>query len=280
MTHRLVLGDSLAVLRGMKDDSAALVCGSPPYPEKGERYGKSGGKWPAPEWVDWMVDILRECVRVSSGWTVMVVNGPVKEGRYLGAIERLIVRLIDDGAFVLDRTLIWQKNCPPNRHVGNAWWANSYEQIVAVRSATKKARPINAQAIGTPMKYDSGGDFRQRGTDGKRRKGGKYPTGKLAYPRDVIYATVGGGHMGHPLAHKNEAPYPETLVTPLVLALSDAGEIVLDPFMGSGTTAAVASKNSRQSISIDFRASQIKLASERLADIGCIVETTTFNLKG
>jgi len=90
----------------------------------------------------------------------------------------------------------------------------------------------------------------------------------LANPGNVIHRKVGGGHMGHLLAHENEAPFPESLADFFVRSFCPPGGIVLDPFCGSGTTLAVACKAGRQGIGLDIRAGKgaMKTARERLAD--------------
>jgi len=83
---------------------------------------------------------------------------------------------------------------------------------------------------------------------------------------DWIHCKVGGGQMGHNLAHKNEAPFPESLADFFVLSFCPPGGIVCDPFSGSGTTIASAVKNRRRAIGCDLRASQVDLTNCRVAD--------------
>jgi DNA modification methylase len=72
--------------------------------------------------------------------------------------------------------------------------------------------------------------------------------------------------MGHPLAHENEAPFPEWLAEVFVCSFCPPRGIVLDPFSGSGTTLAVAEKQGRRGIGIDVRQSQIDVAAKRLGN--------------
>lgn len=90
---------------------------------------------------------------------------------------------------------------------------------------------------------------------------------KIANPGNIVRCKVGGGHMGHAIAHENEAPFPESLVRPFVLSFCPPEGIVLDCFGGSGTTAAVALKTGRRSISIDLRPSEIDKMNRRLQDV-------------
>jgi hypothetical protein len=87
----------------------------------------------------------------------------------------------------------------------------------------------------------------------------------LANPGNVIDAIVGGGTMGSALCHENEAPFPESLAEFFVLTFCPPGGIVCDPFVGSGTTAAVALRNGRRAIACDLRQSQVELSCKRIS---------------
>jgi DNA modification methylase len=89
----------------------------------------------------------------------------------------------------------------------------------------------------------------------------------LANPGNVIKCKVGGGLMGHKLAHENEAPYPESLTNFLIRSFCPPMGVVLDPFCGSGTTLASAVKAGRDAIGIDVRQTQVDLTNKRLADV-------------
>ena len=73
--------------------------------------------------------------------------------------------------------------------------------------------------------------------------------------------------MGSPLAHENEAPFPEKLAEFFIRSFCPPGGVVLDPFGGSGTTAAVAEKHGRRWITIDCREAQVELIHRRIAEV-------------
>lgn len=93
-----------------------------------------------------------------------------------------------------------------------------------------------------------------------------YEPPKLSNPGNVIHCKVGGGLMGNKLAHENEAPFPEKLAEFFVKSFCAPGDVVLDPFSGSGTTAAVAEKTGRKWVGIDIRQSQVELSRKRVAE--------------
>ena len=90
----------------------------------------------------------------------------------------------------------------------------------------------------------------------------------LANPGNLIQGIkVGGGRMGHKLAHENEAPYPQKLVEWFICSCCPPGGLVLDPFSGSGTTVAAAIALGRQGIGLDLRLNQCDLGRRRCAEI-------------
>ena len=257
----IIHGDCLEVMRGLAPGCVDLVIGSPPYAEKGERYGNSR-PWTTKDWIDWMVDVTYEAVRVSRNVVILVVNGAVRDGAYLPACEGLVWRCHEYG-IICERHVIWHKNATPNR---KDWFGNNWEFCLAFRPENS-TRYFNWEAIAQPPKNRSGGRFRQRTKSGKRRLGNEYPKNKLARPRDVLRVTVGGGHMGSKLASLNEAPFPEKLVEPFILTCVPPDGTVLDPFCGSGTTLAVAERLGRKWIGIDSRESEVELSRRRIEEV-------------
>lgn len=83
----------------------------------------------------------------------------------------------------------------------------------------------------------------------------------------MIDCLVGGGQMGHPSAHRNEAPFPLKLAEFFVLSFCPPGGIVVDPFSGSGTTAHAATLHGRRFIGCDVRPCQVALTARRLRSV-------------
>lgn len=235
--------------------SIDLVIGSPPYAEKGERYIGGRKKWRTIDWVEWMVEVTYAASAACRGSILWVVNGSVRNGVYLPACEGLVWEYWKRYGGT-ERPCIWHKNAPPNR---KDWFGNDWEFILAFG----KAAAFNWEAIASAPKFQNGGRFMQRGANGQRRRGSAYPKLKLARPRDVFRVTVGGGHLGSKLASENEAPFPEKLVEPFILTLTNPGDLVCDPFAGSGTVAAVADRHGRNFIGCDLRESQVELCLRR-----------------
>ena len=87
----------------------------------------------------------------------------------------------------------------------------------------------------------------------------------LGEATDIVDCTVGGGQMGHRLAHLNEAPFPESLAEFFVRSFCPPGGVCLDPFSGSGTTSAVTIRCGRRALGCDVRQSQVELSRKRVS---------------
>ncbi len=227
-----------------------------------------------------MIDVSLEALRVSRGMVLWVVCGETDKGEYQPGPEGLIWKWYERG-YSQKRPCYWLKN----GMFGSGsydWFRNDIEYILAFKA--KGPLPFaHATAMGAPPKYPAGGDPTHRNRDGSRVGSGddydhsrrpdgtrrlkKYKPPRLCNPGNVVKASVGKNHMGHPLAHENEAPYPEALPHHFINTHCPPGGIVCDPFCGSGTTLAAAVKAGRKYVGFDIRQSQVDLSLRRLAEV-------------
>src|SRR5262249_6051718 len=163
---------------------------------------------------------------------------------------------------------------------GTDWLRADCERIVCVTRPGRLPWSDNT-VMGHRPKYAPGGDPSHRTRDGSRvnrhatrgkssgdlQTAKAYQPPKLANPGNLIHCKAGGGHLGHELAHENEAPFPLSLAEFLVRSFCPPGGIVADCFVGSGTTGHAALKHSRRFIGCDLRESQVELARRRLAEV-------------
>lgn len=273
---RLVLGESLELLRSMPSDSVDLVMCSPPY-EDARLYGSVNFRLKGEAWVRWAFERYMECVRVSRGMVCWVVEGRTKNFRYsatpllLGAdLHRAGVRLRKPPAYC-------RVGVPGSG--GPDFLRNDYEFVLC--SAKGRLPWSDPTAMGHPPKYKPGGrpsHHTRKGRVNRSREdggvGGKvreYKPPTVANPGNLIRCHGGGGHLGSKLAHRHSAPYPESLAEAIVRSFCPPGGVVLDPFVGSGTTVAVAARWQRRGIGIDLDPESIELSCERLSGV-CSVE--------
>jgi DNA modification methylase len=273
-TTQLTCGDCLEVMRGMQPASVDLVFGSPPY-ENARTYGIDFDL-KGQEWVDWMVEVVKESLRVCRGLVAYVVEGRTQKFRW-SATPTLLMADLHRAGIHLRKPPIYRRVGIPGSG-GPDWLRNDYEFIVCATNGGKLSWSDNT-AMGHEPKWMPGGALSHRMKNGRRvdklhtKNNGNetitqgYTAPKLANPGNIIHCQVGGGRMGSNMAHENEAPFPENLAEYFIRSFCQPGGIVLDPFSGSGTTVAVAERLGRIGIGIDIRQSQIDLTRRRLQTI-------------
>lgn len=252
--------DALQLLRALPDDSVDLVFGSPPYDAKCRRYG-SGRNLRGQDWVDWMVEVYVESLRVCRGLVAYVVDGSTSEFRWSATPVLLMADLHRRGV-CLRKPVAYVRNGIPGSG-GSDWWKNNWEFIVCATRASGALPWADNTACGHPPLYKRSGPFSNRRPNGQRNHR-DYAAPPLANPGNVINCKVGGNQMGNNLSHRNEAPYPEELPRRFVASFCRPGGVVCDPFSGSGTTLAVAVALGRHGLGGDVRADQVTLTRERV----------------
>ncbi len=265
MTNEVQQSDAIEWLRSLPPKSVDLVFFSPPY-EDCRTYGLP----PMPvgqAWVDWMVEVFAAATAACRGLVACVCEGKTRKFKYTATPFLLVADLHRKG-FNLRKPPIFHRVGIPGSG-GPDWLRNDYETIICVTPPGRGY--FDVSAVGKPPKYAPGGRMSYRGPAGYRQGDTgpqrEYTPPPFANPGNVITCKVGGGHLGDPLAHENEAPFPEALVEFFVAGYTRPDGIVADPFAGSGTTLAVAKKLGRQYVGCDIRESQILLTRERLARI-------------
>ncbi len=285
------VGDALEWLPTLPDDSVSLTFCSPPY-ENCRLYREAGqdlkiARKPD-DWVRWMVDVCHELRRVTTGLVAIVCEGRTQDFRWT-ATPFLLMAELHRAGFNLRKPCVYERSGISGGG-GPDWWRNDWEPVICFTRPGKLPWSDNT-ATGGPPVCPAGGEMSYRDVDGeraddksRRRKAKKksghngYSNGDLAPARDyvppevcnpgnVIHCVVGGGRMGSPLSHENEAPFPSALVEPFVRCFAPPGSVVLDCFGGSGTTAAVAVEWRRRAITLDLRESQVALIRKRMATV-------------
>ena len=289
-------GDALEFLRGLPDGHARLTVTSPPY-EAQRTYGL-GFKLRGQAWVDWMRPVVVEACRVTAGLVVVNAAGPVKDGSYSPSMEWLVADLTRlDGIVCGPAPYAWWKICGTPGSGAKIQQRRDWEPLYAF--ARPNVLPLawsDNTAFGHAPKWGAGGEFSTRGADGGRtnatramtprdsdgtRREHHYAPPDVSNPGNVIRAEaegvpcggsvvearVGGGHLGHELAHDSEAPMPLAVAERFVRWFCPPGETVIDPFAGSGTTGHAAILHGRKFLGNDIRQSQTDLARRRLEQV-------------
>jgi site-specific DNA-methyltransferase (adenine-specific) len=244
--------DVLALLGRLADGSVDLVVTDPPY-----AIGKAAwDEFASLEvYVDWCDSWLAEVARV------LAPHGSA----YVCGFSEILADIKARSAQRFDgcRWLVWYYRNKAN--LGSDW-GRSHESILHLRR--KGARldvdavriPYNGHTTKYPARAQATSSQYDRGT--KRDKWEPNPLG--AKPRDVFEIPVICNGMAEKTPHATQKP--EALIEKLILASSAPGALVVDPFVGSGTTAVVAARLGRRFLAGDADATYVGLTRERLAD--------------
>jgi hypothetical protein len=262
-------------LRALPDRSVDHVFFSPPFEDQrtyGIDFRRKGQAW-----VDFLRPIVVECCRVSRGLVCINMAAKVEDFRYSGAVECLVADLIRlDGVVLGPSPYAWVKSenrddAPGNGQPGSGgprYQRRDWEPVYAFCLPDRLPLPwTDNTAFGSKPQYGPGGDPSHRRRSGSRANGKSFVPPPVSNPGNVIRVPVGGGKLGHPLAHEGEAPMPVGLPERFVCWFVPPGGIVLDPFCGTGTTLHAALEHGRRGLGCDVRADQVELARRRLATV-------------
>jgi len=163
------------------------------------------------------------------------------------------------------RWLVWHYRNKAN--LGNDW-GRSHESIIHLRKTASVQ--LNIDHIRIPygahtLKYPSHpqAETSQYGNGKKRENWTPHPSG--AKPKDVLDIPTTCNGMGEKTPHPTQKP--EVLVRKFVLASSNPGDLVLDPFSGSGTTLVVAEQLGRRWLGCDLNAQYNEWAVTRMQNV-------------
>lgn len=242
--------DVLELLGTLPDGSVDLVVTDPPYAIAKAEWDEFESMDAYVDWCDsWLAEIAR----------ILAPHGSA----YVCGFSEILADVKARSAKRFDgcRWLIWYYRNKAN--LGKDW-GRSHESIIHLRKAGTKVDvdairiPYNGHTTKYPARIQAVSSQYGRGV--RRDKWEPNPLG--AKPRDVIEIPVICNGMTEKTPHATQKP--EALIEKLILASSKPGSLVVDPFVGSGTTAVVASRLDRKWIAGDADARYVGLTRERL----------------
>ena len=255
----LHLGDCLNVMAGLPDASIDLTVTSPPY-DNLRTYNGSLNDWTPEKWQA----IIRELFRVTKqcGVVVWVVGDATINGSETGTSFRQALWAMECG-FNLHDTMIWRKkNPPPQTRVGRRYTASFEFMFVFTKGRLGTFNEIRVPCLGAGKPTGTG---TQRNADGKRAckrtaaRVGKTVNADKPAPNVWDVETATSTH--HPAA------FPESIARDHIISWSNPGDVVLDPFLGSGTTGKMALLEGRRFIGIERDAGYFDIACRRIDDV-------------
>lgn len=259
--YDLYLGDCREKMQELIKEGVRvdLTITSPPY-DKTRSYDGT---------LEWNFDIFKECANLlyditkDGGVVIWVVNDSVINGSESGTSFKQALYFKEIG-FNLHDTMIYQKlNYIPLTH-------NRYEQSFEYMFCFSKGKPKTFNPIKIPCKnagkIESYGSGRRSLLDKKQAmrtpEGTTYMTTKdTKYHPNIFSYTVGGQKTGHP------AVFPDKLAEDQIISWSNEGDLVFDPFMGSGTTGKMAVLNNREFIGIEKVEEYYNISLKRITEV-------------
>lgn len=244
--------DVMTLLGELADGSVDLVVTDPPYAIAKAEWDEFASLDAYVDWCDaWLAEVER----------VLAPHGTA----YVCGFSEILadVKARSARRFANCRWLVWAYRNKAN--LGHDW-GRSHESILHLRKQATTRIDVDAVRVpynGHTTKYPA----RAQATSSQYGRGGKprdkwQPNPLGAKPRDVIEVPVICNGMAEKAAHPTQKP--EALIEKLVLASSKQGQLVVDPFVGSGTTAVVAAKLGRRFLAGDASAAYVGLARERI----------------
>lgn len=248
--YKIINGNCLDVMKEkMPDNSIDLTVTSPPYDDLRKYNGYSFD----------FEGIARELYRVTKdgGVVVWVVGDKTSKGSESGTSFRQALYFKEIG-FNLHDTMIWRKTNPMPK-VKTKRYFDVFEYMFVFSKGTPKTfNPIMQQCKMGGKKYDStckniGGE------NGRTKK--SFVLNNERYKDNIWDIAIAQNKTNHP------AVFPEQIANDHIISWSNEGDLVFDPFVGSGTTGRMAVLNNRRFIGVDISEEYCKLSEERIENI-------------
>jgi excisionase family DNA binding protein len=252
---RIHLGDSVEVLSGFEENKFQLVVADPPYFQVllGHEWDNS---WESPEkYLEWTLNWLRACKRVLRPDGLLYVFGQLGKREHVWL--HVCAALSKEMQF--HDMLIWDRVVGYNERYDS--FTPQYEMVLVLRKSADVTPYFNKDAVRLPYDeetirlYMKDKRYQNREAREAHLRKGKYATNILHIPS---LKGASKEKIGHP------SQKPLALIEQLVSSSSREGDMVLDPFLGSGTTAVVCEKLGRKWVGVESNESFVEMSRKRI----------------
>jgi DNA modification methylase len=258
-TNRIIHGDALEELQKLPSATAQAIIADPPYFNVLEDEAWDTQWKTAADYLAWCDAWVAESIRVLRDDGLAFIFGQLgkREHTFLHLMSRLSLQHQFHDLIIWDRAVGYDERRDS--------FTPQYEMVLVLRKGDKVKFnkdavrvPYDAATIATYLK-----DKRYKDMDARRihLEKGKYATNILRVPS---LKGISKEKCGHP------SQKPLALIEKLIACSTDAGDLVIDPFLGSGTTAAAAQRLGRKWLGIEKDANYIQIATERLKNVESI----------
>jgi site-specific DNA-methyltransferase (adenine-specific) len=265
-TYEVLIGDCAERLKELPDASVHLIVTSPPYAD--QRKNTYGGISPD-EYVKWFLPIAKQCQRVLAPTGSMIIN--IKEKVVKGQRHRYVLHLIDalverQGWLWTEEYIWFKKNSMPGKwpnRFRDAWERclhfTKQPKFHMYQEAVRQERGDWAdKRLANPHSTDS--ERRESATkSGFGVKVANWANRDTVYPHNVLHLAPEARNVGH------SAAFPISLPAWFIKLFSAEGDIVLDPFSGSGSTGVAAVNLHRNYIGVELHQEHARDSLRRIS---------------
>jgi len=280
-TNIFIYGKCEEVLKDFPNECVDLVITSPPYADQ-RFYGTDEFLIHPDNYVKWFLPKAIEIKRVlkDTGSFILNINDKVLNGRQHLFVFELVIKLSIEIGFNFVRDYIWfNPSTPPNIFSSGKYGRTKKSHEYCFWFSKGNKWTFNLDPIRKPYSKDMQKFLEGRGK-GNRSQNTRPST--HTFNCEKVWTNNGGSDPGSVIEIGNTssndsftkmcrkkgiahpARFPEKLIKFFILSGSNEGDLVLDPFSGSGTTAVSAHKNRRKWIGIDANEDYCNLAYERM----------------
>lgn len=266
--NQIILGDCLDVLKNVPDNSVDLIMTSPPYAD--QRKSVYGGLPPS-KYNPWFLERADQFFRVlkPTGSFVLNIKERVVNGERSTYVIELILEMRKHG-WLWTEEYMWHKK---NSHPGK--WPNrfrdNWERLLHFNK--QKHFKMFQDEVMVPVGDWAESRLKNLSKTDKIRDNSHVGSGfgknisnwvgrDMVYPNNVLHMATECYNRGH------AATFPLALPEWFIKLFTEEGDLVPDPFNGSGTTCVAAYKNNRNYLGIDTSVEFVNLAIERLKKNG------------
>lgn len=250
---QLIHGDCLEKMKDLESGSIDLTVTSPPY-DNLRSYNGNNDRWGEHVWKAVLRDLYR--VTKKGGVAVWVVGDATIKGSETGTSFRQALWAMECG-FNLHDTMIYEKTGAPFPS------SNRYYQVFEYMFVFSKGSPKTFNIINDRPNKTFGSKIGGTTRDATGKLTAKKNTGK---PISEFGSRFNIWRISSSKQKSNIHPavFPCSLAKDHVVTWSNEGDIVLDPFMGSGTTGVACKNINREFIGIELDEKYFQLAEERI----------------
>ena len=263
--NKIHKGDSLELLKQLPDNSVDLVITSPPYADLKVYIDNPGIL--ADDYVNWFIPYCKEIERVikPTGSFILNINDKVENGFRHPYVFDLISKLHKETGLKMFERLFWNKmkGLPKRSRFGERveylfWFAKEKGFKFNIDDMRTEYSEKSIKRMTKPLKKRFA---RTEGDDNIEYKNWA-PNPKGALPTTLVNISSESKR----IADSHVAVFPVSLVEYFIKGSTEKGDLILDPFMGTGTTAVASKKLGRNWMGFELEQDYIEIANKRIGE--------------